>query len=316
MEDKKKNSRTKQPKVTIIITTHGRTDFLRNAVLSVLQQDYNEIEIIVVDDNADNPSIRKNVKEIMSEFPRCKVIFNPENLGGSLSRNVGIKASSGEFVSFLDDDDTYRFDRITRNVQCYFNLNNKNIGLIYSYCAVVDSKGSRIGGYHTDLGDNPLYQHMLTCLAATSQWFCPRNVLFDVGLFENTPCKQDSIMLLKILAKGYEVHCIPEELSNFTEHNSGRISGISEKNVVGLCNFHDWCKRFYNRLTENQIHNVEEKFTRDLLTLYVLLGNRKEASKCLKSLGKLAFPSKVFFVGLFKYIIGKNYIKLARGLKV
>lgn len=301
--------------VSIVITTHGRTELLRKAVISALEQSYPKTEVIVVDDNADNEEIRLKVKDIMSDYPQCKVIYNDVNLGGSLSRNAGIKAATGEYISFLDDDDTYHRDKVSKSVELYQKVKDENIGLIYSYCAVVDKDGVRLGEYHNYAEGVPLYEHMVSCLAATSQWFCPKKALNDVGMFEDVPCKQDSIALLKLLAYGYKVCCIPEELVNYTEHNQGRISGVSEKNVSGILEWRKWCRKYYDRLTEQQIKNVEVSIAHNLITLYSLMGKRKDAKECLREMRKYSGISKEYINGCVKCAMGKSYSKMIRGTK-
>lgn len=300
--------------VSIVITTHGRTDFLRKAVKSALVQSYPKTEVIVVDDNANDAEIRQAVKDIMAEYPQCKTIYNETNLGGSLSRNVGIEAATGECIAFLDDDDVFHSDRVEKAVELYQEVKDKKIGLIYSYCAVVDENGARMDGYHRNAEGIPLYEHMLSCLAATSQWFCPKEALVNVGMFEDAPCKQDSIMLLKLLVSGYEVRCIPEELIDYTEHNRGRISGVSEKNIRGLLNWREWCRKYYDALTQEQIDAVEVKFARDLVTFYSLLGQRKEARDCLQTIKKYKGFSKEYVLGSIKCALGKKYRLVIRGI--
>ena len=76
--------------VSVIVTTHGRVDFLPKALLSVESQTYKNLELILVDDNADNQEIRNRVTELMALHSKWRVIRNTKTLGGSLTRNEGI----------------------------------------------------------------------------------------------------------------------------------------------------------------------------------------------------------------------------------
>lgn len=301
-----------EPLVSVVITTYGRTDFLEKAIESVVLQTYNNIEIIVVDDNANKCNIRDKVRKILKRYPQCRLIENIKNLGGSLSRNEGIKVARGEFISFLDDDDTYKENRIRRYLDEYSRRGSATTGIIYGYVDAVNSDGEKIGEYRNDPSDNALFQHMCGCLAATSQWMVPQYVFDKVGMFEDTPCKQDSIMLLKILGEGYEPLCVKESLGNYVEHNQGRISGVSQKNIIGLNNFHKWCRKYYSRLSESEKMIVECNFARQLLSLNILTGNRMAAKSNLRILINNKPLSVDAIKGLGKYIIGKNYIKLIR----
>lgn len=301
-----------EPLVSVVITTYGRTDFLEKAIKSVVTQTYNNIEIIVVDDNANNLEVRDKVEAILNRFPQCRLIENKKNLGGGLSRNEGIKNARGEFISFLDDDDTYKENRIRRYIDEFFRNESNAIGIIYGYVDAVNSEGEKIGEYKINPSNKPLFQHMCGCLAATSQWMVPKYIFDKVGMFEDTPCKQDSIMLLKILGEGYEPLCVKESLGNYVEHNQGRISGVSQKNITGLNNFHKWCRKYYSGLSESEIVTVECNFAKQLLSLNILIGNRIDAMSNLRILIKNKPLSVDTIKSLGKYIIGKNYIKLIR----
>ncbi len=299
--------------VSVIITTYGRTDFLNDAISSVIHQDYDNLEIIVVDDNAKNLIVRREVERIVQNYPQCILIKNTENLGGSLSRNEGIKKAKGAFISFLDDDDTYKPERIRKYMQAFEKIeNHEEVGLIYGFVDAVDANGTKIGEYRIEPSSKPLYQHMCSCIAATSQWLIPKYVFDKVGMFEDTPCKQDSIMLLKILGAGYDLVCVKEFLGQYREHNHGRISGVSQKNVIGLTNFRNWSRKYYSQLTKKQQKNVECVFAEQLLTLSILLEERKQAREHMLILFKNNPFSMRTVKGITKYIIGKTYIKYIR----
>lgn len=298
--------------VSIVITTYGRTDFLKKALESASSQTYSNTEIILVDDNAEKEDVRAQVIEIAKAYPVHKLILNEKNLGGSFSRNEGIKAAQGSFISFLDDDDVYHPERIDKYMNEYKKCADEKVGLIYSFVDEISEDGKKIKEYRITVDKNPLYQHMCGCLAATSQWIVPRHVFDEVGMFEDSPCKQDSIMMLKILGVGYRPLCVEEALGYYRAHDQGRISGVSEKNVMGLINFRDWCRKYYDRITEKEQKAVEANFAGQLLTLFVLLGNRREAKKQLKVIAKNQLLSGIMAKSIIKCYIGKNYLKLAK----
>ena len=265
------------PLVSVVITTYGRLDFLPSAIESVISQTYKNKEIIVVDDNANNAEIRRGVEFIVGQYNGIELIENQTNLGGSLSRNEGIKAAKGELISFLDDDDTYLPERISKCVEKYIENRDENIGLVYTYCNCVTNKGVKIWEFKNDPQENLLYQQMLGTICATSQWVVPSYVFKNVGMFEDSPCKQDSIMLLKIIGGGYNIVNVKECLSNYTDHDDGRISGYTEKNIQGINNYYRWCKKYFNLLNASQINHVEISFIKELLVKYAFMGKRKEA---------------------------------------
>ena len=103
-------------KVTIIIPTYKRSDKIERALKSAATQTYQNIEIIVVDDNANFPDERKQTAKIVKKFQNTRLIQNQTNLGGALSRNEGIKHASGSFIVFLDDDDEFLPEKVEKQL--------------------------------------------------------------------------------------------------------------------------------------------------------------------------------------------------------
>ncbi|WP_237055937.1 glycosyltransferase [Microbulbifer sediminum] len=123
-------------RVSVIIPTYKRSRHLMRAMESVLGQDYEDIELIVVDDNGKGSSFSVEsmevVKECAKRYPdrRIKLIQHEKNANGAAARNTGIFSSSGEYISFLDDDDIYLPGRISRSV-LELDGSSESIGAVY-----------------------------------------------------------------------------------------------------------------------------------------------------------------------------------------
>ena len=93
--------------VSCIIPTYRRSDSLIKAINSVLAQTYKNIEVIVVDDNDpdDKYSIMVQDKLATIKDERLRYIKQERHKNGAAARNTGIKASRGEYIAFLDDDE-------------------------------------------------------------------------------------------------------------------------------------------------------------------------------------------------------------------
>ena len=101
------------PKVSIVIPTYNRTELLKESIESVINQDYTNIEIIVIDDCSEIDTY-SYLKENFGD----RIVFyrNKINSGGAYSRNKGVELASGEFISFLDSDDTIDKSKISKLV--------------------------------------------------------------------------------------------------------------------------------------------------------------------------------------------------------
>ena len=109
------------PLVSVVVATYRRRDSLKRALASLFRQTYDNLEILLVDDNA-NPVWNRRIRRIAESGAAksgCRVVYirNGKNLGSAASRNAGIQAAKGRYVTFLDDDDVYLPDKIKRQLE-------------------------------------------------------------------------------------------------------------------------------------------------------------------------------------------------------
>src|SRR5678816_1113469 len=92
------------PKVSVIIPTHNRAEFLRAAITSVLNQTFQDFEIVIIDDAS-----KDHTQEVIANFndARIKVIHNQISKGAAGSRNIALINTSCKYIAFLDDDDEW-----------------------------------------------------------------------------------------------------------------------------------------------------------------------------------------------------------------
>ena len=103
-------------KVSVVIPTYKRSEFLLRALESVLNQTWTDIEAVIVDDNGEGSEFRAATQRSLDEHyaadPRVKRVLNAKNMGGALARNEGIAAATGEYITFLDDDDIFLPEKV------------------------------------------------------------------------------------------------------------------------------------------------------------------------------------------------------------
>ncbi|TAJ43693.1 glycosyltransferase family 2 protein [Methanofollis fontis] len=122
--------------VSVIIPTYNRGNRITNAIDSVLNQTYRNIELIIVDDGSTD-----NTEDIVSMYinkdERVKYIKHEYNKGGSSARNTGIKHSYGQYVCFLDSDDKW----LPSKLECQLiHLGRKGSDYAAIYCEAVNNK--------------------------------------------------------------------------------------------------------------------------------------------------------------------------------
>ena len=113
------------PLVSVLMSTYNRYDFLKESIDSILNQTYQNFELIVVLEYCDNQDI---IEKILKEYndARIKIIKNTSKLGFSKSLNIGFDAANGKYVARMDDDDISLPERFERQVD--FLENNPDIG--------------------------------------------------------------------------------------------------------------------------------------------------------------------------------------------
>lgn len=99
------------PKVSVVIPTYNRRQMLRDAVESVLSQRYRDYELIVVDDGSEDGSV-----EEFSKYSSALRLVSQPRRGVAAARNLGVRASRGEYLAFLDSDDLWRADKLAVQV--------------------------------------------------------------------------------------------------------------------------------------------------------------------------------------------------------
>lgn len=107
------------PLVSCVIPSYKRSDTLARAIDSVLNQSYKNTEVLVVDDNILGDEYSNNLHEIIKKYedePRVKLVVQERHINGAEARNAGVRASSGDYIAFLDDDDEWMPDKIERQM--------------------------------------------------------------------------------------------------------------------------------------------------------------------------------------------------------
>lgn len=132
--------RTK-PRVTVVVPTYNYARFVTEAIDSLLAQDFEEVEVIVIDDCSTDAT--PQVLRRYESDPRVKLIRHSENQGHIRTYNEGLGMAAGEYVGLLSADDVcLRSDAISRQVALFDS--DPEVGFVYSALAHVDSDGDLV----------------------------------------------------------------------------------------------------------------------------------------------------------------------------
>jgi glycosyltransferase involved in cell wall biosynthesis len=220
-------------KVSVIIPTYNRLPMVKEAVESVLIQDVEDLEVIVVDDGSTD-----GTSEEISQFGgRVKLLRNDENRGVSAARNKGILHSRGKYVAFLDSDDLWVKGKL--RAQTVFLDDNPHYPLCYTD-EIWIRRGKRV---------NPKLKHakysgwifekcLPLCTISPSSSMMRRTLFSRVGLFDEAlPVCEDYDFWLRVALR-YPVFFIPRKLivkrGGHPDQLSNRSWGNDRYRVIAL----------------------------------------------------------------------------------
>jgi len=147
-------------KVSILLPIYGRSIYLKEAIESVVAQDFQDWELIIISD----PPLTPATKEIISHYiQKDKKIFFFENktkLGFPASLNLGIKMAKGKYIARIDDDDIW-CDREKLRKQIEFLEKNKGYGLVGGGAIVIDEKGKELYRFFEPETDKEIRNYIL-----------------------------------------------------------------------------------------------------------------------------------------------------------
>jgi glycosyltransferase involved in cell wall biosynthesis len=255
----------KNPLVSVIIPTYNRGWIIREAIDSVLEQDFIDFELIVVDDGSTD-----DTADILKTFGRDINVIRQSNQGVSAARNRGIAASSGQLIAFLDSDDLWLSHKLAVQVEFFTSQPDAMI------CQTQEQwvrNGVRVNlqKRHHKFSGMIFERSLELCLVSPSAVMIKKRLLDEVGRFdERLPACEDYDLWLRISCR-YPVYLIDTPL---IIKRGGHADQLSK--AAGLDKFR--IQSLKKILESNQLTNAQH-----LSTLIVLKQKCKiYADGCLK----------------------------------
>lgn len=204
-----------KPLVTIVIPTYKRPVFLQRAINSCLNQSYDNLEIIVVDDNNPDTEYRKETESLMEGYidrPNIKYIKHPHNKNGSAARNTGWRASSGDYITFLDDDDEISPTKIEKQINCLESL-PVDYGACYTAYLINMPNGKVQHSVTSDEGDVSIKALMRTLyLGSGSNLLLRTSVVAEVDGYDESFKRNQDIEFMARVSERYKFAYVPDVL--------------------------------------------------------------------------------------------------------
>ncbi len=199
----------KYPKVSVIMSVYNSEKYLEEAINSVLNQTFQDFELIVIDDGSTDNSRR--ILESYRRHSKIKMLINKHNEGVAAARNKALKISKGKYIAVIDADDIALPQRLEKEVR-YLDK-HPEIGLVGSFYYVIDENGKILKLITVPTTNEEIQEILIkhNCFAHSSIMF-RRECLDTVGGYrEAFQYALDYDFILRISEK-YKVAIIPEPL--------------------------------------------------------------------------------------------------------
>ena len=212
--------------VSVIIPCYNLVRYLDQAIQSVLNQTYHNVEIIVIDDGS-----TENIKVVTDQYPQVKYLYQ-DNQGPSAARNLGIRKSSGEILLFLDADDWLYPDGIQKNLD--FLNENRDSAFVFGMHDIYYENYGRIYPVHRKLKTDMYRQLLESCVIGMPGVALFRRWVFEEFKFDESLkfFVEDYDLYLKI-ARKYPVGGHTGKIAVYRKHHSN-ASGNSIKMLKGV----------------------------------------------------------------------------------
>lgn len=226
--------------VSVVMPTYNRAKTIERAIFSILNQSYQDFEIIIVDDNS-NDNTEEIVKNINDN--RIKYIKNNINKGANESRNIGIAEANGEYIAFQDSDDEWMKNKLEVQLKA---LSETNSDVVASGFFRYEDDGTI-----TTIPEKPICDEEISKQIMFGNFISTQTVLgkkqcfLDEKFDPDFPRMQDWDLMIRI-SRRYKVHYMNTQLANvYIQGNS--ISKDNTKGIKALNMFLEKYKDFYNK---------------------------------------------------------------------
>ena len=315
------------PLVSVIVPAYNAEQFIARTLLSVLNQTYKNLEILVIDDGSKDRTV-EIVEQIAKKDSRVVLLRQP-NFGVAKARNLAIENAKGEYIAPIDADDIWYPQKIEKQIEVFLN-SEPSVGLVYTWSVLID-ESDRI----TNRSDEISSFHFLNIAAVEGKVYLPliyrnfignssvplirKSCLNKVGNYNELLKERDAQgcedwdLQLRI-AEFYQYKVVPNFLVGYR-----RLSNSMSGNHLGMAKSYNaimadvkekypeipefvyrWSKSHFYSYLLTKSYQKEEHST----TIYLL----REAVKADYKILIKAGIYKLFILTLIKYILPRNSI--------
>lgn len=282
------------------------------AIDSVINQSYKNWELIVVNDGSiDNTE--EVVKNYQLKDNRIKYYFQ-QNKGRSAARNLGIEYSSGEYVSFLDDDDYYLEDFLSEFEN---KLRNMNLPVCVVLCRQIEKENSILYKYDKDRNKYLASLIKMYLRYPNVQSLCTSKKIFEKIKFDERFSIGEDLHLFLRIFMNFPSYYIDKYLCVNVFHDQGTMFNEFKKGNIQKYNrldvFDDLFQNYTNSLKQKEVYSILINMNNKIAYFYessILKSCKKRKHYLNRFIFKLPYTNPIFFYYIISIIIRYPYYKI------
>ncbi len=277
--------------VSVIIPTYNRASLIKRSIMSVLNQTYNNLELIIVDDGSTD-----NTEEIVKSIKDERIVYIKQpNKGACAARNNGIDYAKGEYIAFQDSDDVWHINKLERQLEA---LRKTEADIVFCVNVSYYNGKARV--------PNPIHKNGfipkdMPPIWIGTQTFLGKNVIFKDNKFDEEVKRwQDFEFLVRIQTK-YKLYFLREGLVDYYRQNDS-ITSKSQDKLLDAWN-----------VILKKIPDIRSRYANnaDLIARIIMAETQSVKDKNIKKqLNKLAYSFCNTIRSKCKYLFRHIYLKV------
>tara|TARA_B100000401_G_C52751350_1_gene693385 strand:- start:491 stop:1237 length:747 start_codon:yes stop_codon:yes gene_type:complete len=213
----------KKPYISVIITYFNKRRFIKKTLDSIFFQSFKNYELIFVYDDSNYEDL-KYIKPYLKAFKNTKIIINKKNLGVARSRNKALAKCKGNYIAFIDSDDTWKKTKLMKQLKF---MKKKSSNFSFTSYNVIDEQNKFIKKRIVTM--DPTYEKLQKKnIIGLSTVMINRIIIKDIN-FPNLKTQEDFALWLSLIKKGHKLSHINDSLSSWRKCNDSLSSNNLQK---------------------------------------------------------------------------------------
>ena len=215
-------------RISVVIPVFNGELTIKKTLTSVLRQTWQDFEIWVIDDGSTDSTL----KEIESCSDHRLQVISQANQGVMMSRNRGIQCARGEYIAFLDADDLWLPEKLSRQVQC---LEQSGAAAVYCWSDAIDANDRPIRSGERIVCNGFVYCELLkkNFIETPSNLMVCRSAVEEIGGFDPQVGQLEDWDFNLRLAEQHQFCCVPEVGALYRKHLASRSSHVLSMELAG-----------------------------------------------------------------------------------